>query len=83
MESNDTVYKLGDWIEHVRSGDVYEITQIKQFESTVLIDIEFKLDARTGDTHGISRRLTKSDLRTNFKHARVAQVLYKTNVTRR
>lgn len=77
MEQNETVYRIGDWVEHVRSGDVYEITGIKQFESTVLIDIAFKIDARSGKEHGISRRISRGDLKVNFKPAKVAQVLYK------
>jgi hypothetical protein len=74
---SNSVYKTGQWLKELRSGDLYEITRIYNGPSYLHIVISKKFDSMSNSHYGsiFNRTMDFKDLRDKFELAPMAQVL--------
>ncbi len=75
---NPNGYKLGDWIEDIQTGDIYEILELIDGQAGDWVKIGKKIDGRTKSHYGaiFNTSFNISILRPDFRLANVARLLY-------
>lgn len=75
--SNNGGYKVGDWIEDIQDGDLYEILEVWGNDSGESYKIGKKFDGRTKSQYKsiFNRSFYFKDLAKQFKPAPLARLL--------
>ena len=77
MAQNNTVYRVGDWVQNIQNGDMCEIIRILKVNDSVVVTYEIKFYKDMRPSKGLQRHASIDHFKRYFIPSKAAQILYK------